>query len=69
MLGKSLKSTGRGECARVGDRHDRDQDNSIEDGWENLDTGELNGDDEWRMTTGGSLSLVEWGVGWDNQSD
>lgn len=69
VLCKSLESTGGGECAGVGNRHDRDQDDGIEDGWEDLDAGELNGDDEWRVTTGRSLASVERRVGWDDKSD
>lgn len=69
VLCKGLESTGGGECAGVGDRHDRDQNDGIKDGWEDLDAGELNGDDEWRVTTGRSLASVERRVGWDDKSD
>lgn len=69
VLCKRLESTGGSKCARVGDRHDRDQDDGVKNRWEDLDTGELDGDDEWRVTTGGSFSLVKRRVGWDDQSN
>jgi hypothetical protein len=69
MLGKSLEGTGGSKCARVGDAHHRDQDHGVEDGWENLDAGKLNGNDEWRVTTGRPFTVVERAIGWDNESN
>lgn len=43
---KSLDRASRAICARVGDTHDGDQNNGVEDRRQNLDAGELDGNDE-----------------------
>lgn len=51
VCAESLDGTGGGECARVGDRDDRDCDHGVEDGRENLDAGKFEGQDEWRVAS------------------
>lgn len=46
---KSLHGAGGPKSTCVGDTDDRDEDDSVEDGGEDLDSGELNGDDERRV--------------------
>jgi len=47
VCAKSLNGTGGGESAGVGHGDNRDGDYSVKDGWENLDPGELEGQDKW----------------------
>jgi hypothetical protein len=67
--GQSLDSTSRSERAGVGNTHDCDQDHSVEDRWQNLDTGKLNGDDERRVSRGRTIAAVQLAVRRHNQSD
>lgn len=69
VLSQSLEGTGGGKGAGVGNTHNGDQDDGVEDGWQDLDSGKLDGNDEWGVATGGSLTLVQRAVGWDNKAD
>lgn len=67
ICAQSLHGTGRAESAGVGDTHDRNQNNSVENRRESLDVGELDGDDERGVTRCASLRFVQITVGWHNQ--
>lgn len=71
---ETVKSTGGNVEIGVGGGEDEDQDTGVEDGWESVDTGNLDGDDEWRSSSGwtGRSSLVGlnklWVVVWENHA-
>lgn len=69
VLGQSLEGSGGSKGAGVGDTHDRNQDHGVEDGWKDLDTGKLDGNDERRATTGSTLTMVQRAVSGDNEAD
>jgi len=64
-----LDSASGAERARVGNTHDCDQDHSVEDRRQDLDTGKLNGDDERRVARGRTIAAVQLAVRRHNQSD
>lgn len=56
----------------VGGREDENKDTSVEDGWKNLDSGDLDSHDEWRCTGAvGRLVCKEevWVVVWHDHSE
>lgn len=66
---QSLRRAGGAESARIGDTHDSDQDDGIENGGESLDASQLNGDDERRMTRCGALARVQLAVWRNNEAN
>lgn len=73
--GKTVESTGSNVQIGVGSGEDEDQDTAVEDTWQGLDTGVLDGDDEWRgssgcsLRSGGDSGNKTWVVMWKNHSE
>lgn len=58
-LGEGLHGARGAEGARVGDADDGDGDDDVEDGRQDLDAGELHGDDEGRVLCVGALGVEQ----------
>jgi hypothetical protein len=56
---KSLHRACRAESASVGDAHDCDKNNGIEDRWEDLDASELDSDDEGGVKRTGASTAIQ----------
>jgi len=70
LSSKSLERASRAESARVGDGQDSNGNHSVEDGWQTLDAGVLDGDDEWRsLGVGARRAKQEIRVRWHNETD
>ena len=50
ICGQSLNRSSRAKSAGIRNTHDGNQDDCVENGRQSLDTGELNGNDEWRVS-------------------
>lgn len=55
------------KSARVCHAHDRNQDDSIENGWEGLDASKLDCNDKRRVTGRGTFASVQGAIGRDDQ--
>jgi hypothetical protein len=69
ICSKSLDCASRAVSAGVGNAHDRNQDNGVEDRRQDLNTGKLDGDDERRSTRSATSSVVQRAVRRHVQSD
>lgn len=70
LLAESLNGTGRSVRAGVGDGDDGEGDDGVKDGWENFDTGILEGQDEWRVLGIGTGGVGKVGIiRWDNETE
>ena len=70
ICGESLHRAGGAKGARVGNTHDRDENDGIEDTWEHFDASKLNSNDKRRAKRfGTSISRQRWGVGGHNEAD
>ena len=70
ICGESLHRAGGAKGARVGDTHDGDENNGIEDTWEHFDASKLNSNDKGRAKRlGTSISSQRRGVGGHNEAD
>jgi hypothetical protein len=70
IFAKSLHSTGGSICARIGHANNRNRDNSVEDGWETLDAGGLDSNDEWRVSRVGTGRIGQiWVIRWDDETE
>jgi len=67
---KSLERASGTESARVGDGQDSNGNHSVEDGWQTLDAGVLDGYDEWRsLGVGARRAKQEIRVRWHDETD
>lgn len=69
VCGKSLNCASRAVSAGVGDTHDGNQNDGVEDRRQNLDTGKFDGNDERRGARRATLSGVKRAVGRHVQSN
>jgi len=71
-VGKTVESSGSNVQIGVCGGENEDQDTGVQDTWQCLDTGKLDGDDEWGCGggVGALIGLLQvWGVVWDKHSE
>lgn len=69
ICSKSLNCSCRAKSARVGDAHDSNQDDGVEDGRERLDASKLNCNDERGVARRGTFGSIQFAVLWDDQAN